>query len=237
MEKLRNNIKQLNQLIEDIQNVDIFKNGNEWNYKKIYTLVTDYTENEEEFQDYELHELICHHFVTFDTLQDTFIYEIKHEGLRSLIEYLNGVNLEGNIFRVKYNKCYDLTISDIEFLKVELLKEINKIIEERQEELKKKEEEREKTRALLIICDDYMKGTPQDLTKHIVEEIKRQSEELEKNFFNLQEYNSNIGELMEVLQMIDQHNDADVLKFRYNPMGCYYLDDNIDDDIDFDIYD
>lgn len=237
MEKLKNNIKTLKQLIEDIQNVDVFKNGNEWNYNKIYTLVTDYTENEEDFEDYELHELLCQHFVTFDTLQDTFIYEIKHEGLKSLIEYLNGVNLEGNIFRVKYNKCYDLTISDIEFLKVELLKEINRILEERQEELKKKEEEREKTRALLIICDDYMKGTPQDLTKHIAEEIKTQSEELEKNFSNLQEYNSNIGELAEVLQMIEQHNDADVLKFRYNPMGCYYLDDNIDDDIDFDIYD
>lgn len=237
MENLKNNIKTLKQLIEDIQNVDIFKNGNEWNFNKIFELVTDYTENEEDFDDYELHELICQHFVTFDTLQDTFIYEIKNEGLRSLIDYLNGVDINANIFRVKNNKCYNIIECDISYLKTMLLEDINKLIKERQKELEEKKQEREKTRKLLIICDDYMKGTPQDLTKHIAEEIKRQSEELEKNFFNLQEYNSNIGELMEVLQMIDQHNDADVLKFRYNPMGCYYLDENIDDEIDFDIYD
>lgn len=236
MEKLKNNIKNLKQLIEDIQNVDIFQNC-EKNYNKIFELVTDYTDNEEDFDDFELHELFGQHFVTFDTLQDTFIYEIKNEGLRSLIDYLNGVDLNATIFRLKNNKCYNLELNDIGYLKAMLLKEINHILEERERELKKKEEEREKTRKLLIICDDYMKGTPQDLTKHIAEEIKRQSEELEKNFFELPTYNANIGELMEVLQMIDQHNDADVLKFRYNPMGCYYLDENIDDEIEFDIYD
>ena len=47
MENLKNNIKNLKQLIEDVQNIDILKNGNEWNYNKIFELVTDYTDNDD----------------------------------------------------------------------------------------------------------------------------------------------------------------------------------------------
>ena len=73
----------------------------------------------------------------------------------------------------------------------------------------------------LLINEEIMQGQPLALEKHIKMEIANQILQMSGNDY--EDVTNNMRIFADVLETIEEHINDDIITFKYNPMGAWYL--------------
>ena len=114
-------MKELKELKERIENVKVSYNYEE-TYTELENAVIDYTNNT---QDWDF-EAIGADIIDYELAEEQAKYELEQGGLIRLYYYLGNANLNNPLFKVNgYGNLEDIDITDLEYMKEEILDLIN----------------------------------------------------------------------------------------------------------------
>lgn len=119
-------LKELKKLKERVESIEIT-----YNYEEVYcdlkNAVIDYMNDT---QDWDF-ETIGEDIIDYDSAEEQTKYELENGGLARLYYFLGNVNLNNNLFRVNgYGNLEDIDISDLQYMKEEILDMIDYKMEE-----------------------------------------------------------------------------------------------------------
>lgn len=224
MEKL----EKLEKLIDKIENINVFdeKENIDIIYKRMFVDVTDFVD---EFEDYELiDKLFNRDFMTIDQVRYTY-YDQDIDTLEDFLKWFNNVNIYDNtIFKVDKNQLQDVDRYDLQVLQQNIYNELSTMYEKRhlQIEREKREKEEEKRNAVLI-SDEIMTGKPLNIERELQREIANQI--LTMNGNNYEDVATNMRQLADVIEILEEHINDDFITLRYNPMGAWYISEEDED--------
>lgn len=118
-------MKELKELKERIENIESSYNYNEY-YTDLYNTTID---DMNDTQDFDF-EYLFDDIIDYDTAEEIAKQELETGGLIRLYYFLGDANLNNDIFRIDgYGNLTDINKSDLDYIKEELLNEIDRKIE------------------------------------------------------------------------------------------------------------
>ena len=119
-------MKELKKLKERVESIEITYDYEEA-YCDLKNAVTDYMNDT---QDWDF-ETIGEDIIDYDFAEQQAKYELENGGLLRLYYFLGNANLNNNLFRVDgYGNLEDIDISDLQYIKKEILDMVNDKIKE-----------------------------------------------------------------------------------------------------------
>lgn len=118
MEKLR-------ELKEIIENIESSYNYEEY-YTELYNATVDYMNDTQDFD----FEYLFEDIIDYDLAEDYAKQELENGGLLRLYYFLGDANLNSEMFKIDgYGNLTDINKDDLDYIKEELLNEIDRKIE------------------------------------------------------------------------------------------------------------
>lgn len=219
MEKL----EKLEKLIVKIENINVFDEKEDVDiiYKRMFLDVTDFVD---EFEDYELiDELFNRDFMTIDQVRYTY-HDHDIDTLEQFIGWFNNVDIYHNtIFKVDKNQLQDVDRYDLQVLQQNITSELSTMYEKRHLQIEREKREREEMekRNAVLISDEIMTGRPYNIEREIQRELANQILTLNGN--NYEDVTTNMRQLADVIDILEEHINDDFITLRYNPMGAWYI--------------
>lgn len=116
-------MKTLQELKKEIENIDITYDYEE-TYNQLYNTVIDY-ENDTQTWDFEY---IFEDIIDYDTAEEIAKQELENGGLVRLYYFLGNANLNNELFKINgYENLEDVTNDDLEYIKNEILDNIERL--------------------------------------------------------------------------------------------------------------
>lgn len=118
-------MKELRELRERIENIESSYDYEEY-YTELYNATVDYMNYT---QDFDL-EYLFEDIIDYDLAEDYAKQELENGGLLRLYYFLGDANLNSDIFKIDgYGNLTDINKDDLDYIKEELLNEIDRKIE------------------------------------------------------------------------------------------------------------
>ena len=118
MEKLR-------ELKERIENIESSYNYEEY-YTELYNTTIDYMNDTQDFD----FEYLFEDIIDYDSAEECAKQELENGGLLRLYYFLGDANLNNDMFKIDgYGNLTDINKDDLDYIKEELLNEIDRKIE------------------------------------------------------------------------------------------------------------
>ncbi len=113
-------LRELKKKIEDIDTTYDYEDA----YSRLYNTVIDY-ENEMQTWNFDY---IFEDIINYDTAEEMAKQEIENGGLIRLYYFLGNANANNNLFKLDgYGNLQDITKDDLEYIKEEILDEIERL--------------------------------------------------------------------------------------------------------------
>ena len=219
MEKLN----KLEKLIVKIENINVFDEKEDIDiiYKRMFLDVTDFVD---EFEDYELiDELFNRDFMTIDQVRYTY-HDHDIDTLENFIGWFNNVDIYHNtIFKVDKNQLRDVDRYDLQVLQQNITSELSTMYEKRHLQIEREKREREEMekRNAVLISDEIMTGRPYNIERELQRELVNQILTLNGN--NYEDVTTNMRQLADVIDILEEHINDEFIVLKYNPMGAWYI--------------
>ena len=119
-------MKELKELKERVENIEVTCDYEE-SYCNLKNAIIDYMNTT---QDYDF-DYIGEDIIDYELAEEQAKYELEQGGLIRLYYYLGNANLNNPLFKVNgYGNLEDIDITDLEYMKEEILDVINEKLEE-----------------------------------------------------------------------------------------------------------
>ena len=114
-------MKELKELKERVENIEITYNYEE-TYCNLKNAAIDYMNNTQDFD----FDTIGEDIIDYELAEEQAKYELEQYGLIRLYYYLGNANLNNPLFKINgYGNLEDIDITDLEYMKEEILDLIN----------------------------------------------------------------------------------------------------------------
>lgn len=118
-------MKELRELKERIEKIESSYDYEEY-YRELYNTTINYMNDTQEFD----FEYLFEDIIDYDSAEDYAKQELENGGLVRLYYFLGDANLNKNIFKIDgYGNLTDINKDDLDYIKEELLNEIDRKIE------------------------------------------------------------------------------------------------------------
>lgn len=118
-------MKELKELKERIENIESNYNYNSY-YTELYNTTIDYMNDTQDFD----FEYLFQDIIDYELAEECAKQELENGGLIRLYYFLGDANLNNDIFRFDgYGNLTDINKSDLDYIKEEILNEIDKKLE------------------------------------------------------------------------------------------------------------
>lgn len=118
-------MKELKELKERIENIESNYNYNSY-YTELYNTTIDYMNDTQDFD----FEYLFQDIIDYELAEEYAKQELENGGLIRLYYFLGDANLNNDIFRFDgYGNLTDINKSDLDYIKEEILNEIDKKLE------------------------------------------------------------------------------------------------------------
>lgn len=122
-------MKELRELRERIEKIESSYDYEEY-YTELYNATVDYMNDTQDFD----FEYLFEDIIDYDSAEECAKQELENGGLTRLYYFLGDANLNNDMFKIDgYGNLTDINKSDLDYIKEELLNEIDKKIESEDE--------------------------------------------------------------------------------------------------------